>query len=263
MSLKIKKPIIKEDNDSIESVGAKSVLFWGSNNSGKSVIATLLAKKLAENNKNKNIVLVYTDEITPIMNCFFPTNSFDTLESLGILFTPIKITSDLLFENITTLKKYSNLGLLGFKNCENYAQYPECTEDLAKQLIDILKKEFDYVIIDGSSTFIYNQLTSTSFNEVDVCLKLCTQTLKGASYFGSNEAFLETVNINRKKELILLNKIDERGVYEEIFNNANNYHYKLKYSKELKDIVEKGNLLLQLKDMDINNEIDRLIKEVF
>lgn len=267
MALKIKKPIKQEDKineDNINySIGAKSALFWGSSDSGKSVLATIIGKKLAEQNKNKNVVIVYADEITPIMNCFFPTNIFNTIESLGTLFTPLKLTEDLIFSNLTSFKKYENLGLLGFKNCENYAQYPECTEDIAKQLISILKKSFDYVIIDGSTTFIYNQLTSISFNEVDICFKVCTQDLKSASYFGSNEAFLETVDIKINKQATILNKLDERGIYEEVFNKINSYDYKIDFSKSLKDIVEKGNLMLHNNDKNFENTIDRIIKEVF
>lgn len=268
MALKIKKPIkteeeIKEDNQINNSIGAKSVLFWGSTDSGKSVLSTIFAKKLASENKDKNVVLLYADEITPIMNCFFPGNSFNTIESLGTLFTPIKLTEDLIFSNLTTFKKCENLGLLGFKNCENYAQYPECSEDIAKQLITLLKKEFDYVIIDGSATFIYNQLTSVAFNEVDVCFKVCTQDLKSASYFGSNEAFLDTVDIKINKQLVILNKIDERGIYEEVFNKANSYDYKIDFSKELKTVVEKGNLMIDINDKNFNNTINTIIKEVF
>ncbi len=262
MGLIPKKPIIKE-SDIIESLGVKSILLWGSINSGKSIISTIIAKKLAEKDKNKNIALVYADEITPMMNCFFPNNSFNTLESLGTLYTPIKITNDLLFNNLTTIKKFDNLGLLGFKNCENYAQYPECSQDIAKQLINLLKNEFDYVIIDGSTTFIYNQLTSVAFNEVDMCVKVCTQDLKSASYFSSNEAFLNTVDISKNKEIVIINKIDERGIYEEVFNKANDYDYKLSFSKELNDIVEKGNILLDIKDNKFNSEIDQIIKEIF
>ncbi|WP_317367361.1 hypothetical protein [uncultured Tyzzerella sp.] len=264
MGFKIKKPIISEDDILEEnSIGAKSILMWGSANSGKSVLSTLIAKKLAERNKDKNVVVVYTDEITPMTNCFFSNSSFENLESLGVLFTPIKVTSELVFSNLTTLKKYNNLALLGFKNCENYAQYPQCSEDIAKQLIRLLNKEFDYIIIDGSTSFIYNQLTSVAFSEVDLCIKLCMQELKSASYFGSNEAFLDTVDINIKKEIVLLNKIDERGIYDEVFNKVNGYNYKLKYSKDLNDIVEKGNLLLDIKDNEFNNQLNNLIKEVF
>lgn len=263
MGLRPKKPIINEEEILENNIGAKSILLWGSVDTGKSVLATIIAKKLIEKNKNKNVALLYADEITPIMNCFFPNSCFNTLESLGTLYTPIKLTNDLIFSNLTTLKKYENLGLLGFKNCENYAQYPECSEDIAKQLINILKNEFDYVIIDGSTSFIYNQLTSVAFNEVDVCIKVCTQDLKSTSYFSSNEAFLDTVDINKNKEIVLINKIDERGVYEEVFNKVNGYDYKLSYSKELKDIVEKGNLLLDIKDNEFNKGIDQMIKEMF
>lgn len=263
MGLRPKKPIINEEEIIENNIGAKSILLWGSVDTGKSVLATIIAKKLIEKNKNKNVALLYADEITPIMNCFFPNRCFNTLESLGTLYTPIKLTNDLIFSNLTTLKKYENLGLLGFKNCENYAQYPECSEDIAKQLINILKNEFDYVIIDGSTSFIYNQLTSVAFNEVDVCIKVCTQDLKSTSYFSSNEAFLDTVDINKNKEIVLINKIDERGVYEEVFNKVNGYDYKLPYSKELKDIVEKGNLLLDIKDNEFNKGIDQMIKEMF
>lgn len=264
MSFKVKKPIIKEE-DILEnnSIGAKSILIWGSQNSGKSVLSTLIAKKLAEKYKEKNVIVVYTDEITPMTNCFFPNNSFENLESLGMLFTPIKITSELLFSNLTTLKKYRNLAFLGFTKCENYAQYPQCSEDIAKQLIKLLSKEFDYIIIDGSTSFIYNQLTSVAFSEVDLCIKLCIQELKSASYFGSNEAFLETVDINKNKEIVLLNKIDERGVYDEVFNKSNGYDYLLKHSNELNNIIEKGNLLLDIKDSEFNKQLNNLIKEVF
>ena len=62
---------------------------------------------------------------------------------------------------------------------------------------------------------------------------------------------------------MLINKIDERGVYEEVFNKVNGYDYKLPYSKELKDIVEKGNLLLDIKDNEFNKGIDQMIKEMF
>lgn len=248
----------KETMTNTNSLNSKTVLFWGSPNSGKTSIATIIGKKLAEKNKHKNVLVIYTDENTPPIPYIFNPKRIDNKASLGNLYTPIKLTKNYILDNLTTFKDIKNLGVFGFMIGEYPSLYPNITENLMESFFNEMKEIFDYILIDGTTFFNTNQITFTAFEKVDTVIKVCTQDIKSVAYFKSQESFLNSINIYSKKTI--LNQIKKDNLIEEIYDKE---QYILPFCDELEENLKKGDLFSNIKDKEFNKEIDKFIGGIF
>ena len=257
MGFNLKKTVIQEQEEKRERtnfIKNKIVLVWGSQNSGKSIISTILARELAKKYKDKNVALLYTEEHLPIIPCFFPEKRLLNIESLGTFYTPVKITKNYLLENVTTLKDIENLALLGFLKGEHFAMYPSISDVLINQLFKTLKEEFDFIIIDGTTFFQGNQLTFQGFDFADINLKVKESDIKSLSYFSSAENFLNSVGQKTKNTKVILNKSTN-----ELDNNAD---FIIDFSEDVKEHYSNGDII-KVSDKKFLEDIHKIIEEVF
>ena len=253
MKFSLKKNVLEEKSEK-SIIRNKVLLIWGSQNVGKSVIATFLAKELAKKHKDKNIALLYTEEHLPIIPCFFPDKKLDNVESLGVFYTPVNISKNFLLENLTTVKGINNLAVLGFLKREHFAMYPSIKDTLIEQLFRRLKEEFDFIIIDGATFFQGNQLTFQGFDFADIHLKVIENDIKSLSYFSSAENFLQSVGHKMKNTKVILNK-----GRSEVYNNAD---FVIDFSDEVYENCKMGDIF-KISDKKFLGNIDKIIKEVF
>lgn len=254
MRFNLKKSVLEEENKEKNIIKNKVAIVWGSQNSGKSVIATFLARELAKKYKDKNVALLYTEEHLPIIPCFFSDKKLENIESLGNFYTPVKITKNYLLENVITLKEIDNLALLGFLKGEHFAMYPSITDILINQLFTRLKEEFDFIIIDGTTFFQGNQITFQGFEFADIHLKIKENDIKSLSYFSSAENFLNSVGIKMKNTKVIINKVKN-----ELDNNAD---FLIDYSSEVEESCRIGDVI-KISDKKFLQSINEIIKEVF
>lgn len=252
----LKKTVVTEEELQEKSnfIKNKVLMVWGSQNSGKSLLATMLAREIAKNNKDKNVALLYTEEHLPMIPCLFPEKRLENIQSLGNFYTPIKITKNYLLENITTLKDRENLALLGFLKGEHFAMYPTITDTLINQLFSNLKEEFDFIIIDGTTFFQGNQLTFQGFQITDVNLKVRENNIKDLAYFSSIDNFLNSVGQNIKNTKIVFNKCKN-----EVNNNAD---FVIDFSEDVEECFLNGDIT-KISDKKFLESINTIIKEVF
>ncbi len=254
----LKKTVITEEElqekEKVNFTKNKVLMIWGSQNSGKSLLATMLARELAQKNKDKNVALLYTEEHLPIIPCLFPEKKLENIESLGSFYTPLKITKNYLLENITTLKDRENLALLGFLKGEHFAMYPAISDILISQLFKTLKEEFEFIIIDGTTFFQGNQLTFQGFDFADIHLKIKESDIKSLSYFSSAENFLNSVGQKMKNTKVILNKSNN-----ELDNIAD---FIIDFSEDVKECYAIGDIL-KISDKKFLKSIHKIMEEVF
>ena len=99
---------------------------WGSPGSGKTTVATKIAKQLAD--KKKNVVLLLCDMTAPMLHCICPPSELESNHSLGSVLAAPHVNDSLVKYHMITHKKMDNLTFLGMQKGENeysYASYGE------------------------------------------------------------------------------------------------------------------------------------------
>ena len=111
---------LKEENIREEILHGGVLAVWGSPGSGKTTVATKIAKYLAD--KKKNVILVLCDMTAPMLPCICPPQELECEKSLGSILAATHVTEPLVKHNMITHKKLSYLTILGIGNCETIFQ---------------------------------------------------------------------------------------------------------------------------------------------
>lgn len=260
-----KKTIFNKNLVEEESYFSNKVLaVWGSPSSGKTTVACQIAKYLS--NKKKNVLLLLCDMTAPMLPCICPKNMYESNHSLGSIIAGIKITENLVKQNLNLLKNNNYLGILGLLKGENEYFYPSYNDKQAKELINILRGMFDCVIIDCSSYIVNDILSAVSLMESDDVLRLVNCDLKSISYLSSQLPLLKDNKWDSEKQYKIANNIKTNQASEMIEEVMGNVAFKLPYSQEIENLWLEGNILkdLCLKDSRVfKKEIEKICKEVF
>lgn len=236
---------------------------WGASSSGKTIVATKIAKYLA--GKQKNVILVLCDMTTPMMQCIANPSQIECEKSLGNVLGSSEITSSLIKFNLATHKKYPYLTMLGMLKGENEYTYAPYGKRQAEELIKELKKIAPFIIIDCGSYIANDILSAVALLESDSILRLTNPDLKSVSYLSSQLKLLENSGFDVDKQYKIMSNIKPIHSIQNMDNNTIT-EFKLPYSKEIEMQYLVGNLFedLQLKDGKIfKKQIEKIVKEVF
>jgi hypothetical protein len=138
---------------SLENTGARTsksrvvTVFGPKSGLGKTTLAVNLAIRLAQNNKNKVVVVDYDTQFGDVSSYFGVINSKDTI---------IELLQEQANPNIDTLRQFLGLHISGV----NYLAAPFNPEDAgavspeqAERIISTLRVYFDYVVVDLGGEF--------------------------------------------------------------------------------------------------------------
>jgi MinD-like ATPase involved in chromosome partitioning or flagellar assembly len=171
---------------------------WGSPGSGKSTVATKLAKHLAD--KKKNVVLLLCDMTAPMLPCICPPSDLENNHSLGSILAAPHVTEPLVKYHMITHKKMDYLTILGMQKGENEYSYTPFGETQARELISALRKVAPFVIIDCGSYIANDVLSAVALLESDAVLRLANCDLKSISYLSSQLSTLQSAGLDFEKQ---------------------------------------------------------------
>lgn len=237
---------------------------WGSPGSGKSTVATKLAKHLAD--KKKNVVLLLCDMTAPMLPCICPPSDLENNHSLGSILAAPHVTEPLVKYHMITHKKMDYLTILGMQKGENEYSYTPFGETQARELIDALRKIAPFVIIDCGSYIANDVLSAVALLESDAVLRLANCDLKSISYLSSQLSTLQSAGLDFEKQYKCASNIKSNHGIEHMSGAMGSLSFKLPHSEELEQQYLEGNLFLDLtlKDSrDFRREIEKIAKEVF
>ena len=123
-----------------------------------------------------------------------------------------------------------------------------------------------FVIIGCGSYIASDVLSAISLMESDAILRLAGCDLKSVSYLSSQNATLQSANLDFEKQYKCASNIKSNHGIEHMGGAMGSVSFKLPHSEELDQQYLEGNLLadLTLKDSrDFRREIDKIVKEVF
>lgn len=207
----------------------KVIGIWGSPNSGKTTFSIKLARELAKEN---SVIAVFPDIVCPVI----PTivGQMDSEKSLGNILSSAKLTQEEIFKNSVSIEKFKNLGIVGYAEYENIFSYPQYSETRAIEFINELRYLADYIIIDLSSNFTVDLLSTTSLERADKVIRLNSSSLKDLSYFNSHLPLLSDSRFKANKHINILSKFKSYDAINEL-NELYNIQAYFEYSEEIRE----------------------------
>ncbi len=237
---------------------------WGSPSSGKTTVATKIAKYLAD--KKKNVVLVLCDMTAPMLPCICPSSDLECQKSLGSILAAPHVNESLVKYHMITHKKIDYLTILGMLKGENEYSYTPFYETQAKELINSLRKIAPFIIIDCGSYIANDVLSAVALMESDAILRLANCDLKSISYLSSQLSTLQNAGLDFEKQYKCASNIKSNQGIEHMGGAMGGLSFQIPHSPELEQQYLEGNLFddLTLKDSrDFRREIEKITKEVF
>ena len=237
---------------------------WGSPSSGKTIVATKLAKYLSD--KKKNVVLVLCDMTCPMLPCICLPSDLENDNSLGSILSAPHVSDTLVKYHMVTHKKNDYLTILGLQKGENEYTYTPFSEVQARELIASLRKIAPYIIIDCGSYISKDILSAVSLLESDYILRLVNCDLKSVSYLSSQLPILQNAGLDFDKQYKCLSNIKSNQGVAQIDSGMGSFTFYLPYSQEVEQQYLEGDLLsdLTLKNSkEFRKEIEKIVKEVF
>lgn len=237
---------------------------WGSPGCGKTTVAVMLAKYLAD--KRKNVVLVLCDMTAPMLPCICPVSDLEGDHSLGSVLAVPHVTEALVKYHCNTHKRNHHLAILGMRKGENEYTYPAYNATQAAELIACLRDMSVYVVIDCGSYIANDILSAVSLMEADAVLRLVNCDLKSISYLSSQLPLLKDSKWEADKQYRVASNVKPNEASEHMEQVLGNVVFKIPHSDEVASHVLAGNLLadLGLKDSrGFRKEMEKIAQEVF
>lgn len=262
-----KKGIFKrntEKKEKEEILHGGILAVWGSPSSGKTTLATKLAKYLAD--KKKNVVLVLCDMTAPMLPCICPPKDIEYEKSLGSILAASHVTKPLIKHNMITHKKLSYLTIIGMLKGENEYTYPPYSEVQARELFESLGEIAPFIIIDCGSYIANDILSAVALMEADSVLRLVNCDLKSISYLSSQLPLLRDTKWDADKQYKVGSNLKSHQGIDNMNNILGSVAFKLQHSKELEEQYLAGDLFLDLSMKDsrpFRKEIEKIANEVF
>lgn len=237
---------------------------WGSPSSGKTTVATKIAKHLAD--KKKNVVLLLCDMTAPMLPCICPPSELECEKSLGSILAAPHVNESLVKYHMMTHKKMEHLTILGMLKGENEYSYTPFGEVQAKELIAALHKIAPFVIIDCGSYIANDVLSAVALMDSDAIVRLANCDLKSISYLSSQLSTLQSAGLDFEKQYKCASNIKPNHGIDHMSGAMGSLTFKFPYSSEVEQQYLEGNLFadLTLKDSrDFRREIEKIVREVF
>ena len=111
---------------------AKIIAVCGAPGSGKTTVAFKLAQEVYLSTSDCSVTFISPDTTVPTIGMLFPNYKPDSLYSLSAVLDSTDISSDLLLENLVTVKNMKNFGCLGFKSGDSKYSFPTPTKEKVK-----------------------------------------------------------------------------------------------------------------------------------
>lgn len=201
----------------------KTIVVSGVEGSGKSIISCILAKQLEKNKKSVAIV------------------SLDDSNSVEIIFG---VRSKK--EETKTSKKITLIGGLGNIENENIDSY------MIRNLIEKLKKRFDYIIVDTSSNLKYKYINTVLECSDKIVFLLEPNILEISKAKNMLEVIINDLNIEADKIKIVFNKTNKyqiaESILEEVFCNFEKIG-EIKYSEKYNMFINQHLSVLDVENM--------------
>lgn len=236
---------------------------WGNPNSGKTITSIKIARELAL--KKKNVIIVMCDTLCPQSMLVLPSIKSEK-KSLGSLLSSPNISQDDILSKCITLRKNKYISILGYEQGENIFTYAQYSKERAVDLLILLRHLAEYVIVDCSSVFTSDILSTVALEMADKVIRLTSGNLKTISYFDSYLPLLADRRFNVDSHIKVLSDVKNSEPKEQIKEKYYGIDYELPHFEEISEQFLCGELFEELKSKgkeEYNATIRELITLIF
>ena len=182
----------------------KIITIIGASNSGKTIFSSLISKII----KNKKILLIDFDFLNNNISTIFGVNKLPQKNN-----NKINVTN-----NIKKLIIKINNKLHLICGLETIFNEEQINKNKIKEVLDELKKEYDFIIIDTNTEDYKNNL-KIILEESTECIMLVEPNLIGIKNTKKIlEKYINKWKINKEKIFIIFNKINKYSISENLLN---------------------------------------------
>ncbi len=175
------------------------------------------------------------------------------LKSKGFLVTALSVSCIailaacwLVGRDVTVLKNYPYIGLMGYCAGENPLSYPETDYQMVLQLISSAKKLVDYVILDCGSAMT-NVFTPAAIESGDLVLRIVTPDLKGINYLKAHQPLLVDGRFHYHEHMTFAGMARPFHAFDEMGYIIGGFDGLLPYGKEIDRCATEGGMFQAIK----------------
>ncbi|WP_185649283.1 ParA family protein [Clostridium sp. DJ247] len=245
-------------------MGSNQILaIWGNPNCGKTTTSIKISRELSL--KKKNVIIVMCDTLCPESMIVLP-NVKTEKKSLGSLLSAPNISQEDILSKCITLGKNRYISILGYEQGENIFTYAQYSKERAVDLLILLRHLADYVIVDCSSIFTSDILSTVALEMADKVIRLKSSNLKAVAYFDSYLSLLADRRFNVDSHIKVLSDVKNNEPKEQIKEKYHGIKYELPHLEEISEQFLCGELFQGLKSKEkeeYNATIRELINLIF
>lgn len=177
----------------------KIIAVYGNGGSYKTTTSVNLVTLLARYYPDADVALVSVDDTKPIFPIIFPHKDCET--SLGRFMGSLEeIDETQMLINAECVG--SNIAVYGYNKGENINSYPITTDQKIDDLYMHLRNDFDFTIIDCTSSVMNSKFTAKALIHADKVLQLVSCDLFGLSFYESQFAILQRVQYGYEQKFV-------------------------------------------------------------
>lgn len=259
--LHIKK---SEEEKEIRNGNGGVLAVWGSPGSGKTTVSVKLAENLTK--KGKNVLLVFTDMVTPPLPYIAAPSDLIGDKSLGSILAATHVNTDLVKRNCVFYKKNKHLSMVGMQKGENIFTYPPFDERLATEFLYAAEETAPYVIVDCTSDVTSDELTKAALINADYVIRLVNCNLKSISFLSSQLPLLSDAKWDVDRQIKIASNVKANEAAGSIESILGSVAFRVPFSQEIENQFLEGDMLREtsLKSgKGFQTEIDRIVQGVF
>lgn len=240
---------------------AKIIAVCGAPGSGKTTVAFKLAQEVYISTSDCSVTFISPDITVPTIGMLFPNYKPDSLFSLSSVLDSTDISSDLLLENLVTVKNMKNFGCLGFKSGDSKYSFPTPTKEKVKNLLDVLAATDGYVFVDCTNEDT-DLISKQALARADHIIQVITPDLKSMTWLNSYGDKIITSGTEQSLKVI---NITEHELYiplEDVCTHLKNVAYVLPYCRQVKQQLLDGSLYERLNAKEYKKRLSALVNRV-
>lgn len=209
------------------------IAVWGANGTGKSTVALAIAHQFTR--KNKNVVLLSADRVSPMFSTYLPYTKFDRDMSLGAFLTN-DITMERIADKIHAHPKNKNLAFMCMGERDSYQRYKgNWTISKLNSLVELLSEMTDIIVLDLTSNFMADNFTLWGLEKADKVISVSNPDNRSLAFFETYKILIDNeIRFDTTKHIPVLNRCVENEPYKK-FMEEYNYEYYLPDSFEIKN----------------------------
>lgn len=240
---------------------AKIIAVCGAPGSGKTTVAFKLAQEVYISTSDCSVTFISPDTTVPTIGMLFPNYKPDSLFSLSSVLDSTDISSDLLLENLVTVKNMKNFGCLGFKSGDSKYSFPTPTKEKVKNLLDVLAATDGYVFVDCTNEDT-DLISKQALARADHIIQVITPDLKSMTWLNSYGDKIITSGTEQSLKVI---NITENELYiplEDVCTHLKNVACVLPYCRQVKQQLLDGSLYERLNAKEYKKRLSALVNRV-